>query len=234
LTEKEKIKKKVMETLVTYKVSIVLRHFMEARDRILEKTHELFGRQGIRRVTMDDIAAHCGMSKKTIYQYFKDKNELVDSFAVDRLKENKHLCECDKLKAENAIHEVFIAMDMAKEMFETMHPTLLQDLERYHPESFSKFRKHKEEFLYNVIKQNLVWGVKEGLYREDIDIPILTRYRLESMLLPFNLDIFPESRVKLLQIEQQLMEHFVHGVASEKGRKLITKYKNQRNINEHV
>jgi AcrR family transcriptional regulator len=206
---------------------------MDIRARILEKTNDLFNRNGIRRVTMDDIATQCGMSKKTIYQYFKDKNELVDSFAADRIEENRSLCECEKNKAENAIHELFIAMDMVEEISRTLHPSLLQDLERYHPESFSKFRKHKNEFLYNSIKENLQWGVKDGLYREDIDINILTKFRLESMLLPFNLDIFPESRQQLSQIEQELMDHFVHGLASDKGRKLITKYKNQRNINRN-
>jgi TetR/AcrR family transcriptional regulator, cholesterol catabolism regulator len=205
---------------------------MEARVRILEKTSELFSKHGIRRVTMDDIAAQCGISKKTIYQYFKDKDELIDAFAVDRIIDSKTGCERDKRRAKNAIHELFLAMDMVKLMFEALHPSLLYDLEKYYPDTFAKFRKYKEEYLYDVIKQNLEWGIREGLYREDIDIKILTRFRLESMLLPFNLDIFPESRYEFFVIEQELMEHFVYGIATDKGRRLISDYKIERLINK--
>jgi predicted DNA-binding transcriptional regulator AlpA len=205
---------------------------MEARNRILEKSNELFNRHGIRRVTMDDIANQCGMSKKTIYQYFKDKDELVDAFAADRLVDNRNVCECDKSRAENAVHELFLAMDMVKVMFEGLHAGLLYDLEKYYPDTFSKFKKYKEEFLYGVIKENLEWGVKDGLYRDDIDIKIMTRFRLESMLLPFNLDIFPESKYAITNIEQEIMEHYVYGLATEKGRELISNYKTERFLNK--
>ncbi len=221
-----------METLKPLKVSIVLRQFMEAQERILEKTHELFNRHGVRRVTMDDIANQCGMSKKTIYQYFKDKDDLVDAFVIDQLMENRTTCQRDKQLAADAIHELFMAMDMAKIMFEAMHAGLIYDLEKYYPEAFLKFKKHKEEFLYQIIKENLERGVQEGLYRNDLNIKIMTRYRLESMLLPFNLEIFPESRYEIAEIEQEIMEHFLYGIASDKGKKYITKYKTERFLNK--
>jgi len=124
---------------------------MEARERILEKSSELFSRHGVRRITMDDIAAQCGMSKKTIYQYFKDKDELVDAFAVEQILENKHTCEADKQTSENAIHEIFLAMDMIKKMFQARQTSLLYDLEKYYPVTYLKFRKHKDEYLFGVI-----------------------------------------------------------------------------------
>src|SRR5688572_17225432 len=102
---------------------------MEARERLLEKTHELFHLYGIRRVTMDDIATGCGMSKKTIYQYFKDKDELVDATAETHIHHNKCLCEEHSKTAKDALHEVFLAMEMAKEILEKLHPAILHDLE---------------------------------------------------------------------------------------------------------
>ena len=71
-----------METLVTLKVSLVLRPIMteiDTRERIKQKAHDLFMQYGLRSVSMDDIANSLGMSKKTIYQYFADKDELVDA-----------------------------------------------------------------------------------------------------------------------------------------------------------
>lgn len=203
---------------------------MEVKDRILEKTHELFHRFGIKRVTMDDIASQCGISKKTIYLYYKDKNELVDAVAVDHISTNRKQCELDKKAAENALHEVFLAMDMVKVMFEKLNPGLLHDLEKYHPLSFEKFKKHKYHYLKDVIKDNILAGIKEGNYRAEVDVEIICKFRLESMFLPFNLDLFPESKNNIAKIEEELMEHFVYGIATVKGHKLIEKYKNQRKI----
>src|SRR3954468_1153843 len=99
------------ETLVTKKVSIVLPPIMDPKERILVKSNELFNRYGIRSVSMDDIAAQLGMSKKTLYQYYSDKDDLVNAVFDIMLNTNKSQClECSKM-GENAIHEVFVSFD---------------------------------------------------------------------------------------------------------------------------
>ena len=78
-----------METLATIIVSLVLpsqRVIMEVQDRIKQRADELFRRYGIRSVTMDEIAAQLGISKKTIYQYYTDKDQLVDAVTEDEIK----------------------------------------------------------------------------------------------------------------------------------------------------
>ena len=201
---------------------------MEAKDRILVKTHELFNRYGIRSVSMDDIAAQLGMSKKTLYQYYTDKDELVNAVFDVILATNKSQClECNK-KGENAIHEVFLSFDVVEEMLKTMNPSLLFDMQKYHPSAFKKFDEFRNGFLYKMIKSNLDRGVNEELYREDIDTDVLSRYRLHSVVLSFNPDVFPSNKNSLVHIEQQLMDVFLYGIASVKGQKLIQKYKNQR------
>src|SRR5205809_6254047 len=106
-----------METLVTKKVSLVLRPVpittgvLMTKERITEKAHELFMRYGVRSVSMDDIAAQLGMSKKTLYQYYTDKEELVDAVLSSFLENNRKQCIDARQKAENALHEVFQAFD---------------------------------------------------------------------------------------------------------------------------
>lgn len=80
-----------------------------------------------------------------------------------------------------------------------------------------------------MIKTNIERGVSEGLYRQDIDIDILTRYRIHSVMMPFNPEIFPNNRTQLVHIEQQLLEVFLYGLATAKGERLIDKYKKQSN-----
>lgn len=201
---------------------------MEHKERILVRAHELFNKYGIRSVSMDDISAGLGMSKKTLYQYFADKEELVDACFSGVLDHNRHQCLADQKRADNPIHEMFLALDMMQEMFAEMNPSVLYDLQKYHPAAFKKFLDFKHSFLYKVISSNLERGIKEELYRAEIDIDVITRLRIESVMLPFNSDAFPNNRTHLIHIEQQLFEHFVYGLATAKGQKLILKYKNQR------
>lgn len=201
---------------------------MEAKDRIQLKAHELFNRYGIRSVSMDDIAAQVGMSKKTLYQYVADKEELVAAVFNAIIDGNKGDCCHAQKVSSNALDEVFLAFDRVQEMFANMNPAILFDMEKYHPDTFKRFREYQTGFLYSMIKANLERGVKEGLYREDIDIDTLTRYRIHSVMLAFNPEVFPNNRTHLVHIEQELLEHFLYGLATAKGDKIIDKYKKQR------
>jgi AcrR family transcriptional regulator len=201
---------------------------MEPKERILEKAHELFNRYGLRSVSMDDIAAQVGMSKKTLYQFFTDKEELVGAVFNSIMEGNKgHCCDAQKV-SQNALDEVFLAFDRVQEMFADMNPAILFDMEKYHPQTFKKFKEYQNNFLYGMIKANLERGVEEGLYRDDLDIDILTRYRIHSVMLAFNPEVFPNNRTQLVHIEQELLEHFLYGLATVKGDKVIEKYKKQR------
>lgn len=164
---------------------------MEIQERIRHKADELFRRYGIRSVTMDEIATQLGMSKKTIYQYYTDKDQLVDAVAVDEIQFSQECCTRDSAAAENAIEEIFKVMEFVEVMFRNMNPSMLHDLEKYHPGGYRKFLEHKNKFLYEMVKKNIERGIKEELYRPEIDIEIMARYRLESMMLAFNTELFP-------------------------------------------
>ena len=201
---------------------------MEVKERIAEKAYELFNRYGIRSVSMDDIATQLGMSKKTLYHYYADKDELVSAVFSTVLEGNKSNCCLAEQQADNALHEVFLGFDRVQEMFSSMNPSVLFDMEKYHPASFRIFQEYQNGFLYRIITRNLERGIREGLYREGLDIDILTRFRIHSVLLPFDPDVFPNNRSHLVHIEQVLLEHFLYGITTPKGQKLIQNYLSQR------
>lgn len=220
-----------METLATKKVSIVLPPQlmnMEIADRIKQKAHDLLMQYGIRSVSMDDIATSLGMSKKTIYQYFSDKDELVEAVIKDKIECNQADCLKDKHTAKDAIHEVFLAIEMMQEMFANMNPSIITDMEKFHPKTYALFHQHKYNFLYKVFKENIERGMAEELYRPDINAEILIKARLETMMLPFNQLVYPKSKYRLIDVEIELTEHFLFGLASAKGHKLILKYQQER------
>ncbi len=201
---------------------------MEIQERIRLKADELFRRYGIRSVTMDEIATQLGMSKKTIYQYYADKDQLVDAVAVDEINYSQECCMKDAAVSANAIEEIFRVMEFVEVMFSNMNPSMLHDLEKYHPLGYRKFLEHKNKFLFDMIKKNIERGIKEELYRPELDIEIMVRYRLETLMLGFNTSLFPTVKFNLVKLQQEILEHFLYGLATLKGYKLILKYKQQR------
>jgi AcrR family transcriptional regulator len=201
---------------------------MEMKERIQQKADELFARYVIRSITMDEIATQLGMSKKTIYQYFSDKDELVDAVIANVINYSKEVCERDQREAENAIDEIFRAMDMMKDIFRNMNPGLMFDLERYHPRTYKRFLEHKNKYLYHTIVTNLERGIKEELYRPEIRVDVIAKFRLEAVMILFNQEIFKDTRTTLGELHHEVLEHFLFGAASLKGYKLITKYKEER------
>jgi AcrR family transcriptional regulator len=201
---------------------------IEIKERIKLAAHDLVMQYGIRSVSMDDIATQLGMSKKTIYLYFKDKDELVEAIVVAVLSKNQQACTKDKDEAENAVHEVFLAMDMMVEMFNSMNPSIIFDMQKYHPAAFQKFLLHKNDFLYNMMKHNLERGIAEELYRPEINVEMMARFRVESMLLPFNPEFLRKVKCNLLEVEQQVITHWVYGLVTSKGYKMVLKYIQQR------
>ncbi|MFY8166659.1 MAG: TetR/AcrR family transcriptional regulator [Sediminibacterium sp.] len=193
--------------------------------RILLKARDLMLQSGLRQVTMDDLAQELGISKKTIYQYYKDKDDLVKAVVNLELKEHEITCKDCKSKAENAIHEMFLLMENMKAMTQTMNPNSMMELEKHFSNAFDMIKNHKDEFLFSLIKQNLMKGIEEGCYRKDLDIDIISKFRLETVFIPFNLHLFPLSKFNSLEVHTQLMEHFVYGLMTIKGHELMDRYK---------
>jgi len=201
---------------------------MDQQQRIVEKAREMFMRFGIRSISMDEIASQLGISKKTIYQFFTDKDALVDAVIDIELNESEEECYQHKEKSENPVHEIFVATDMVLEMLKVMNPTLLFDLQKYHPSSFKKINDHKNKFLYKIIRENLDKGVAEGYYRPEINTEILTRFRIASIFLTFNPELLPPGRNTASELVKETTMNFLHGLVTPKGLKLIQKYTQQR------
>lgn len=219
------------ETLVTQIVSVVLYFIMadiETGLRIRQKAHELFMQYGLRSVSMDDIANSLGISKKTIYQYFADKDELVDAVVDAEFTKNEGICEFDRQHSKNAVHEIFMAMDMVVEMFSTMNPSLIFDMQKYYPRAFKKFHKYKNDYLFSVIRDNVLRGISEELYRPEMNIDIISRFRVESIMIPFNPEFHTKMKYNMAEIEEEFIIHFLFGMASPKGYKMIIKYQQER------
>lgn len=196
--------------------------------RIFQQAHLLFMQYGLKSVSMDDIAGKMGISKKTIYQFYADKEALVAQVVRQITSDNQLQCDNDIYNSENAIHEIILAMDQMSKLFETMNPSILFDLQKYYPQAFKFFQAHKNDYVYGKIKQNITRGIKEGLYHSDLNLEIVSRYRVESIVIAFNPEFQSLVKSNLVSIAQELSTFFLYGVVNEKGYKLINKYTKNR------
>jgi TetR/AcrR family transcriptional regulator, cholesterol catabolism regulator len=207
---------------------------MEVRERILQKAIELYFRYGIRSITMDEIAAQCGMSKKTIYQFFEDKDALVAAVMDMKIHIKEDECISTQQKSDNAIHEMFLALENVMALFDNMHASVMLDLQKHHPATFKKLQAHKHKFLHAVIKNNIMRGQREGLYRSAINADIITAMRLETIFMTGRDELFPKSQYSSSQVLLEITYHYLYGLATDKGVLLINKYKQERTKNTTV
>jgi len=199
---------------------------LDVKEYIIAESDKLFCQYGFKSVTMDDIAKQLGMSKKTIYSHFSDKNEIVNIVIEIKLNSQKCLIRDTIECAENAVHEVFFAVTNMKEQLSNMNPTLFYDLQKYHPKAWIYFKDFREKHLFTTIHENLIRGINEGYYRDDIKTDILTQMRLEQIDLIFsNSSGYTNGKYGLAQVMAELTEHFLYGICTLKGHKLINKYK---------
>ena len=198
---------------------------METKDRILQGAEELFFKYGIKSITMDDIAKHLAISKKTIYQYFSDKNELVETLMTVKLKEDE--CEFKQIQqdADNMVVEVFNMMKHMGVMFSKVNPNIFYDLQKYHPNAWKQFKNFKQDTMAKMVESSLERGMREGLVRPDLNAKILSRLRIEEVEMGFNSEIFPLDKFKMLEVQITMIDHFLYGICTLKGHKLINKYK---------
>jgi len=171
------------------------------------------------------------MSKKTVYQSFSDKDELVASIMDNNIRMSVEGCNQSQKQSENAIHEVFLSLDWVHEMFDGVNPALLFDLRKYHSAIFQKLEEHKKQFLFQIFKLNIEKGIEEGLYRPEIKVDILVPLRIHTMTLVFETDLFPTQKYTLYEIDYEINMHELYGIATSKGVEMIEHYKNQRKIN---
>jgi AcrR family transcriptional regulator len=199
----------------------------EAKERVIQKADELFRMYGLRSVTMDDLARALAMSKRTLYQLFEDKRELVKQAISYKMEENHCIVKDAREKAQNAIEELVLIFQHFRTVIAALKPTFLHELERYFPEAWQFFCEYKNEVIRKQVEENLNRGVAEGIYRADLRVDILAAMRVEQVFTVFNPRVFPPEKFHFVEVQEELLKHFIYGVLSEEGLQLVKKYEEE-------
>ncbi|MCU0471341.1 MAG: TetR/AcrR family transcriptional regulator [Arcicella sp.] len=197
---------------------------MEIKERIIQKARELFFRFGIKSVTMDDIATELGISKKTIYQHFEDKDEIVYQLMMAEMQQDQCDWEMLNTTSSNVIEKTVKSMDIFKQAFSEINPSTFFDIKKYHPRTWKLFQEHKQNFILEMLKKDLLEGIEHGFFRHDIKVDILAKMRLEQVEMGFDQQIFPANKYSIVDVELTMLDHFIRGILTEKGLEIYQQY----------
>lgn len=185
----------------------------ELRDRC----SMLFGRFGIKALSMDDLAGHLACSKKTLYKYFSDKRDLVSKALHSHL-DGLEAQMADLMQGEgNAIDLALQEMENKHQMLSAINSTVLFDLKKYYPKVFEATHERRKNMIRRVVTHNVMRGMDQGMYRDDLNVEAVADLHLALV----------EDMVRQAEngtLARPLAEHFkalftyhIRGIASAEG-----------------
>jgi hypothetical protein len=184
------------------------------KEKIISKASDMFLKLGFKSITMDDIAGEMCISKKTIYKYFCNKELLIEESTATIHKEVHQIIYSIIAKNYNAIEENFEIRKMFKEMFKSSDTSPIYQLKKHYPEIHNKVMSREIEECNTIFKQNIEKGIKQGLYRSDLNIETYVRF---YYILIFSINGNTKSEKEAQKIELEILEYHTRAMATEKG-----------------
>jgi len=196
---------------------------MDKKEEILNHSAKVFMAYGFKSVTMDDLARELGVSKKTIYQYFKDKNDLIETLIRVNLDADKMMCTQIKLTAENAIESMMKVIKAIGENMNGVHPSIFYDLQKYHPKSWKLIDEHQKHFIAQLILDNVERGRGEGVYRMDFDSEIIAKMYVKCTDAVVKKEIESSTQSDFAYALKEVIHFMIVGMATPKGLDYLNK-----------
>jgi AcrR family transcriptional regulator len=213
-----------METILVLKVSnLHLHHNLNIvmKEKIIKKATDMFLKLGFKSVTMDDIACEMCISKKTIYKYFSNKENLIEE-GTEVVHQKIHAM-MDEVMAQNhnAIAENFQLREMFKQMFQSFDHSPAYQLKKHYPEIYEKMMANEIEDCSHMFRQNIIKGIAEGLYRKETDIEAAVKFYY-TLIFSINENTMLEKDA--YELELKALEYHTRAIATEKGIQELEKH----------
>ena len=197
---------------------------MTEKEKVLHAAESMYMRYGIKSISMDDIARELGISKKTLYQHVENKEDLIGQILKMRIARETAMIQSAIKNADNALEEILtIARSITLEL-RTMSPKVLFDLQKYYRNIFAAVESFHSDFIYQTIKNNIMRGVREGIYRDNLNEEIIAKLYVGKNLMLVDEGSFPLDTYHRDELFQEHMYYHIHGIASPEGIKLLENY----------
>jgi len=200
---------------------------MDNRERIIEGAADLFKVYGMKTVTMDFLANHLGMSKRTIYEIFSDKDELL--IGVLKWMANRQKVLVNKIlnESENSIVAIFRMLEINREYLQNMSPVFQADLKKFHHDVLMKKTDPCEMPDYRNNQQVIEKGIKEKLFRDDVNPDLANRclYNLGRSIM--DEELYPFDLFSRRDVIRNIFINYLRGISTQKGLELIGMLENR-------
>lgn len=197
---------------------------MELKEHILKKSFELYMRYGIKSVTMDDIAREMGISKKTLYQYVDNKADLIQQIFQQHMEEERAVMGQIKREASDAIAQILTIGKYVVRLLREISPSAIYDLQKYYHNIWREMDVLRQQDIYSVIRENLQWGINQGVYRSNLNPDIISKLYVGKTSLLVDEEVFPIREYNIGELFEEFINYHIQGIASEKGRQLLAKH----------
>jgi len=208
------------------------------KDEEKEKSYQLIGscldlfmKFGIKSLTMEDISQKMGISKKTLYQFVKDKKDLVNKGMKLCLQDEQQVLTKVTAESDNAIDELIGFTRFVNSRLSDLHASVIYDIQKYHPESWKMMQDHKHIFIRSAILKNTKRGIGESLYRENLNPEIITSLYMMMMDGFFQSAEYFGKDSRLEDLHLEMIRYHVRGIANEKGMALLKESLNKEENN---
>ncbi|MEN8123822.1 MAG: TetR/AcrR family transcriptional regulator [Bacteroidota bacterium] len=191
------------------------------KEKILNKTIDLFLSFGVKSITMDDIAKELAISKKTIYTYFSTKAKLVEAASIYTFEKiNKgifSICASNY----NPIEELYKVKSLILDQLKNEESSPQYQLQKFYPKIFETLKQKQFDSVNSCISENLKKGIESGYYRKEIDINLITRLYFNGMMGIKNVELFPIKDFSAPYVMNYYLEYHIRAIATEKGLKTL-------------
>lgn len=214
-----------METFLLIKVSIVNLPiiFMEQQKEILSRVHPLFQEHGAKTVTMDDVAQNCGISKKTLYQHFSNKEILLKQIIQYIHNEIQNIIQQILKLNYNPIQEQFELQNAIFKFIKSDQDIFMYEMMKYYPQLYDIHTSQMYVLVYETLGKNMKKGVEMGLYKSDLNYDWVIKLYFTSLKSIKSEDCFMENLQNPKDVNYFIMKFFLHSYVTDKGKSILQK-----------
>lgn len=189
----------------------------ELKERIIATATEAFTTKGIKSITMDDIAAALGISKRTLYEVFVDKESLLkDCILTVQAERDQYLQEVYE-QSHNVLEVILAVFQKSIEMFHKMNKRFFEDIKKY-PKVYNMMKERSESDSEKTMSFFML-GVEQGIFRSDVNFAIVNLLVREQFDVLLNTDVCNE--YSFIEVYESIMFTYIRGISTEKGAKVL-------------
>ena len=196
---------------------------MQQENQLLSSAEDLFMKYGVKSVTMDDIARHLGISKKTLYTFVANKANLIEKIFQQKVAEEKEIMAQIRSSATDAIDEMIQMVRYVLRLLRKMSPTVVYDLKKYYQSTWNHIDHLHCEHVYDLIKENIVRGKDQGIFRVELDEDIIAKLYVQTTSTVVDAEHFPATTYDWPQLFKTYIEYHIRGIVTPKGLRLFEK-----------